>query len=212
MFQFVVAGLLALVVLVVGSQLLSRNAATDEAIADARTTTRLLAKAVVEPALTRGLVEEQSAALDRFDRLALRTIVGEDKEILRIKIWDHDGRIVYSDKTQLIGEQFELGADEIEVLDNGGTEAEVSDLSEPENRFEQGFGRLLEVYTQVWTPEGQPLLFEAYYSYDEVSERSQEVLGSFRPITIAALLLFMLADRAADVGADAAPRRRRCRT
>ena len=39
---------------------------------------------------------------------------------------------------------------------------------------------------------GQPLLFEAYYSYDEVSERSQEVLGSFRPITIAALLLFML--------------------
>ena len=58
------------------------------------------------------------------------------------------------------------------MLDDGGTEAEVSDLSEPENRFEQGFGRLLEVYTQVWTPEGQPLLFEAYYSYDEVSERS----------------------------------------
>lgn len=192
-FQFVVAGLLALVVLLVGTQWLSREAATDEAIQDARTTTRMLAKAVVEPALTRGLVEEQSAALDKFDRVALRSVVGsEDADILRVKIWDENGRIVYSDKTQLIGEQFELGEDELEVLRDGGTEAEVSDLSEPENRYEKDFGRLLEVYTQVWTPQGEPLLFEAYYSYDEVSERSKEVLSGFRPITIAALLLFML--------------------
>jgi len=190
MAQFVVAGLVALVVLAVGSQILSREAATDEAVADARTTTRLIAKAVVEPALTRGLVEEQSAALDKFDRLALRSVIGDN--VLRIKIWDHEGRIVYSDKTQLIGEQFELGEDEVEVLEDGGTEAEVSDLSEPENLYERDFGRLLEVYTQVWTPEGQPLLFEAYYSYDEISERSSEVLDAFRPITVAALLLFML--------------------
>jgi len=53
----------------------------------------------------------------------------------------------------------------------------------PENQFETHFGRLLEVYTRVQTPDGQPLLFEAYFSYEDVSRRSAEVLRSFRPIT-----------------------------
>ena len=43
------------------------------------------------------------------------------------------GRIVYSDKTQLIGEVFPLGEEELEIVRDGGTEAEVSDLGEPEN-------------------------------------------------------------------------------
>lgn len=135
-----------------------------------------------------GLVDLRSASLDRFDRLAVsRILVGD---VLRVKIWDKDGRIVYSDQTELIGESFGLGAEELDVLLRGGTDAEVSDLSEPENRFETGFGRLLEVYTQIWSPEGEPLLFEVYYSYDLVSEEGADVLDAFRPITIAGLLLF----------------------
>jgi two-component system, NarL family, sensor kinase len=187
--QFVAAGLLALIVLIVGSGWLSKRAATAEAISDARSTTRLLATTVVQPALTRGLVKEQSASLDRFDRLALnRLIVGD---VLRIKIWDAHGRIVYSDETRLIGRRFTLGSAELKVLEDGGTKAQVSDLTEPENQYEKDFGRLLEVYTQVWVPGGQRLLFEAYYSYDDVSRRSEQVLGAFRPITIAGLLIFV---------------------
>ena len=187
--QFVAAGLVALIVLIVGSGWLSKRAATAEAISDARSTTRLLATTVVQPALTRGLVKEQSASLDRFDRLALnRLIVGD---VLRIKIWDAHGRIVYSDETRLIGRRFTLGSAELQVLEDGGTKAQVSDLTEPENQYEKDFGRLLEVYTQVWVPGGQRLLFEAYYSYDDVSRRSEQVLGAFRPITIAGLLIFV---------------------
>jgi signal transduction histidine kinase len=48
------------------------------------------------------------------------------------------------------------------------------------------------VYTQIWDPSGQPLLFEAYYSYDVVSQHSSDIQASFRPIMVAGLLIFML--------------------
>jgi two-component system, NarL family, sensor kinase len=187
--QFVAAGLVALIVLIVGSGWLSKRAATAEAIADARATTRLLATTVVQPALTRGLVRQQSASLDRFDVFALKRLIVGD--VLRIKIWDSTGRIVYSDEARLIGQRFTLGHAELRVLETGGTAAAVSDLTEPENRYEKNWGPLLEVYTQVRVPGGQPLLFEAYYSYDDVSRRSAAVLAAFRPITVAGLLIFV---------------------
>lgn len=187
--QFIVAGVLAVAVLIVGAVWLSDRAATEEAIADARVTTRILAQSVAEPEIEPGLARLQSSALDRFDQIVLnRLLVGD---VLRVKIWNADGQIVYSDQTQLIGETFQLGEEEREVLEDGGTDAEISDLAAPENRFERDSGRLLEVYTRIHDPNGQPLLFEAYYSYDVVKQRSADILASFRPITIAGLLVFV---------------------
>lgn len=188
--QFIAAGALALIVLIVGSQVLSERAATNEAISDARSTTELLARSVVEPALSSGLVRGQPAAVDRFDRLVRQRLLGG--ELLRVKLWKANGTIVYSDKTQLIGDRFRLGPEEQRILARGGSEAEVSDLSRPENRFERRFGQLLEVYTRVDSPSTPPLLFEVYFSYSDISRRSEEVLSAFRPITVVGLLAFLL--------------------
>ena len=187
--QFLAAGVVALVVIIVGSGWLSGRAATDQAVIASRNTTELLAQSVIEPGLTDELPAGNASALDRFDQLVRqRVLVGD---VLRIKLWDSSGRIVYSDKTQLIGQRFTLGDDERWILETGGSDAEPSHLDEPENRYERQFGQLLEVYTQVTTPGGEPLLFEAYYSYEDVRSRSSEVLDSFRPITIAGLLTFL---------------------
>lgn len=188
--QFLAAALLALVLLVLGTGWLSQRAATRAAIADARATTELLARSVAEPDIPRGLVDGKVAAIDRFDRLVLQRLLVD--EVLRIKIWSADGRIVYSDETRLIGERFALGKDEQQILTGGGSAAEVSDLTKQENRFEAESGRLLEVYTRVMSPEREPLLFEAYFSYDDVTQRRDEVLGEFRPITLGGLLLFVV--------------------
>jgi two-component system NarL family sensor kinase len=187
--QFTVAGIVAVVLLIVGAVWLSERAATEEAVADSRETTEILARSVAQPEIRPGLVRLESSALDRFDRIAVKRLLVGD--ILRVKIWDEGGQILYSDKTQLIGEVFPLGDDELDILRNGGTDAEISDLSAPENRYERDFGRLLEVYTQIWSPQGQPLLFEAYYSYDVVTHRSADILSNFRPITVAGLLIFI---------------------
>jgi signal transduction histidine kinase len=68
----------------------------------------------------------------------------------------------------------------------------VSDLQRPENRFERGRGKLLEVYRPVWTPSGQPLLFETYSPYREVTRRTGELWRGFVGITISSLLILVV--------------------
>jgi two-component system NarL family sensor kinase len=187
--QFLAAGLMVLVVVVIGTVQLSRHAADDEAINDARATTELLATSVAEPAIPRGLAEGRPGAVDRFDRTVLRRLLVGD--VQRIKIWTADGRIVYSDETRLIGDRFPLGEDEQVVLRDGTSDAEISDLGEPENRFEAKGSSLLEVYTRVRSPEGDPLLFEAYFSARDVALRRQQVYNAFQPITLGGLLVLV---------------------
>ena len=187
--QFVFAGLVALVLLLVGTTWLSRRAATHEAIDDARARTELLARAVIEPGIPPGFVDGKAAALDRFDRLVRQRVLSDD--VLRLKVWDQDGTILYSDKTQVIGQVFPLDEDDLKVLTEGGSDAEVSDLSKPENSYERPFGELVEVYTRVIDRNGNPLLLETYFSSGRISQRTAEVIGAFRPITVASLGLFL---------------------
>jgi signal transduction histidine kinase len=184
--QFLVAGFLVVLVVLVATGRLSGRAAAQEAIDDAVATTELLARSVAEPALPRGLVDLDAGAVDRFDRAVLERLLVDDVE--RIKIWDADGRIVYSDRTQLIGDTYELGDDERAVLASGRLDAEESDLSRPENRYERTSGGLLEVYTRIRSPEGEPLLFEVYYAASDIEQRRAAVLSAFRPITIGGML------------------------
>ena len=187
MVQFMALGLLLFLVLAVVSDRLTDRAAEDESLGDARATTWILAHSVVEPSLTEELVAGDPGAIDRFDREVLgRLLVGD---VRRIKMWAPDGTIVYSDQTELIGERFELGGAERRILREGGTDAEVSELDEPENRLETGESGLVEVYTRVQAPDGTALLFEAYYSADDIAANAQRVFTPFRRIMVGSLVL-----------------------
>ncbi len=189
--QFLATGFVTLVVVVLVTGALSRDAADEEAVADARALTQVLGRSVAQPAIPPGLVTGDAAAIDRLDRTVLdRLLVGD---VRRIKIWSADGTILYSDRTELIGATYPLGDDELEVIEDGGTDAELSDLTRPENRYERALGGdLLEVYTRVRSPEREPLLFEAYFTADELGEQRAAVLDRFLPITIGALAALVL--------------------
>jgi two-component system, NarL family, sensor kinase len=189
--QFLAAGFVTLVVVVLVTGALSRQAADEEAVADARAITQVLGRSVAQPAIPEGLVTGDAAAIDRLDRTVLdRLLVGD---VRRIKIWAADGTILYSDRTELIGAVYPLGDDELEVIEDGGTDAELSDLTRPENRYERALGGdLLEVYTRVRSPEDEPLLFEAYFTADELSQQRSAILDRFLPITIGALAALVL--------------------
>jgi signal transduction histidine kinase len=188
--QFVVVGLVVAVFLAWVTGVLGERLAQRQAIEDARSTTELLAQTVVEPALSSGLLGTEAGDLDRFDRLIRSRVIGG--EVVRVKVWDADGRIVYSDEPRLIDESFPLGDDEQEVLENGGSDAEVSDLSKSENSYDQQLGRVLEVYTRVAAPDGEPLLFELYLTDANLEARADELFQLFRPLTVGGLLIFLL--------------------
>lgn len=188
--QFLVVGLAALTAILVGTRVLVDRAAKSEALVDARATTEVLARSVAQPFIPRGLSAGKPGAVDRFDRFASSRLLVRD--VRRIKIWAKDGTIVYSDEVRLIGERFELGPEELRTLRHGGSAAEVSDLTEPENRYERDGGPLVEVYTQVWTPEGTPLLFEAYFPIATIETRQAAVIAPFQRITLGALVVLVL--------------------
>jgi two-component system NarL family sensor kinase len=188
--QFAAALLVAFLLVASLTSWFSSRAAEREAIADARSVTEVLAQGVVEPALTRGLASGDAGAVARFDQYIHQRL--HVQSVRRIKLWSTDGRIVYSDEPRLIGRHFSLGADERAVLAKGGSDAGVSDLSQPENEFERGLGDVVEVYTRVTSPEGVPLLFEAYFSLADVNTRKAEIARSFRPVTLGGTLVLAL--------------------
>ncbi|QTE28162.1 sensor histidine kinase [Pengzhenrongella sicca] len=188
--QLVGATAIVLVLVALLGLTASRRIAEQEAVNDAARRTDLLADAVVQPVLLDGLVTGDPGALAALDAAVRDGVLGDG--IVRVKVWDGAGRIVYSDDDRLVGRVFPLDDDEAAVLVDPTTEAEVSDLDKPENVNERGQGKLLEVYRPVWTPDGTPLLFETYSRYDVVTQRSGALWRAFAGITVTSLLLLVV--------------------
>ncbi len=188
--RFALAGLVAVALVGLLSFFLMRRIGTDQAIENAGEVTRIIGEGVVEPQLSPALLAGVPTALERFDRL-IRTDVLSD-QIVRVKLWDEDGRIVYSDEPRLIDQKFELGDDERRALRTGSPDAELSDVSEPENQYERQFGELLEAYSRIRAPDGRPLLFETYTRYSDVTSSGRELWLAFLPALILSLLLLEL--------------------
>lgn len=188
--KFVLAGLVALAVFLVGSLVVLRDLGETEAIRDARQFAILSGQGIVEPELRDAIVDGDTAAVETIDLLVQERVLGE--RIVRVKIWTRDGRVVYSDEPRLIGTTHALDDTKLAVLGSGAARAELSDLSGPENRYEQGLGDLYEVYLPVRTPDGTPLLFETYQRSTAVASTGRRIWLPFAALLLVSLVLLWL--------------------
>jgi len=184
---FVLLGLVVLAAVGVAGTLVLRRLATEQAIAQARDFTELSAR-VVQRRLSDELIAGDAEASAAIASVVSDAVLHDP--VVRVKIWTPDGTIVYSDESRLIGERYRLGEDELEAIETGGVTAELSDLSSPENRFERGQGELLEVYTSIQTPSGTPLLFETYQRFSSIASSESDLLRTFAPVLVVALIAF----------------------
>lgn len=187
--QLVTGVVLVLVLVAVAGALAARALAEREAENQAPARAAILAEAVVAPALTRGVLEGRDDAVRRFDRVIRRQVLLGD--VVRVKVWDASGQVVYADEPQLVGRTFELDAEKREVLTEGTSHTEISELDASENAFE-GADRLVEVYHPIALPGGEPGLFEIYTSYEPVGERTSTLWRGFAAITLASLVGLLL--------------------
>src|SRR3954454_11623954 len=191
--RYVAIGLVAVALISVVGVWLFRRAGEAEAIRDAKDQTRIAAEVSVEPSLSNGILQEKPSALAALDRVIEERVLSRpDNAVARVKIWDETGRIVYSDEPALTGKRYPFSAQERADLRGGRVEAEVSALSKPENRFERGMGRLLEVYLPIRTPSGHRLRFELYFRSSFISARASRIFRQFAPVMIGALALLAL--------------------
>jgi len=182
--------LAAIAVVVVGGFLALRTVARHEAERDTRAQVQTLGRLVQSAGLSDGVLRGDPHALRKLDDVVQGQVLNDS--VIRVKLWTRGGRILYSDEPALIGKQFGLGAEERELFDNGGADAELSDLTKPENRYERPAGKLLEAHTVVRTPGGSPVLFEIYQRFSSINADGRRLLRTLAPPLLAGLAVLLL--------------------
>src|SRR3954454_10356576 len=142
--RFLVGSLVAVAVVAVGGYFALRSVATRQAEDTTRQVVEVNGR-LVQTALDDGILKRDKRSINKLDDFIVSTVlppspVQNSAPIKRVKIWAPDGTVLYSDVHQLIGKKYVLGPEEQELMREGGAEAEVSDLSKPENRFERQYG------------------------------------------------------------------------
>jgi signal transduction histidine kinase len=73
-------------------------------------------------------------------------------EVVRVKIWDRNSTVIWSDEGQLVGQRFPDNEELREAL-GGAVAVEIKRLEKAEQRYERpGFSTLAEVYVPIFTP------------------------------------------------------------
>jgi two-component system NarL family sensor kinase len=196
--RFGLGAIAALTLVSAFTALASRSIGTDQAIGEARKVTFIIAKAVIENNADSKLFNGDVAEQQRLDQVVHAAVLSSS--LVRVKLWTEDGTIIYSDEQLLIGHTYTLDADKAAMFANKAAdpEADVSDLSAPENVYERGFSKLLEVYQLTQTKPvgtattGRPVIFEAYFRYSDVTSVGRNLWKQFAPIAIGSLIALEL--------------------
>ena len=184
--QFAIPGFVALLLLAVASYVIAQRVAQDEALRDATELGQAMARLSVEPLLADSDLA-RSVGLSELDELARQKLMTEP--VVAVRLWNPDGTIAYATDPRLIGRHFGLGEEEVEILATGGVEAELSDLSKPENEFERRFGELVEVYLPVQDGAGRRYLFEIYTRQSAITQAGQRIMAAFTPVLVGSLVV-----------------------
>src|SRR4051794_27357085 len=188
--RFLLGSLAAMLVVVAGLFFALRSITIKDAERDTRERVTVEGQLVQSAGLTNGVLRRDPAALAKLDDLVQAQVLSDS--VVRVKLWSRDGRVLYSDQPALIGHKYGLGAEEQELFETGGADAEISDLTKPENRYERQEGKLLEAHTPIRTPDGTPVLFEIYQRFGSINAAATRLLRSLALPLVAGLLVLLL--------------------
>src|SRR6478609_5913427 len=184
---FALSGLAVLGLVALAGTLALRSLSTSEAVRDARRLATVTGRGIVEPALTTAVVRGDPHAIARLDRIVHRRVLAPD--VARVKVWNAEGTILYSDDASLIGRKYALAPEDLRALRTSTASARKTDLTEPENAHERTLGDLTSVYLGLRAQDGTPVLYEEYLRSSAIAGSSQRLVRLFAPVGIIALLV-----------------------
>lgn len=115
----------------------------------------------------------QGERYNEIDALIHNTLLSTD--IVRIKIWNSDGLLIYTDDQDMLGETFPL-SEELEEALQGEIATEISSLTKEENVSERGlYEKLFEIYVPL-QPTGSNKIAGAYEVYYDLSRLEPRLL------------------------------------
>jgi signal transduction histidine kinase len=185
---FLIAGLIALAVATTTGLLASKRAAEAVAIDEVRELGESFVATVVEPNLTPDLLAGNQQAIAAFDQLIRDQILSD--LAIRVRLSAPDGRILYADEPELIGETQGVEVEKAWALLQEQQSAIVAEFDEAGNQLEAQFGRLLQVFVPVETSSGEKLLLEIDSPFESAAaSHSRQIWAAFVPIIFGAVLV-----------------------
>src|SRR5689334_22951948 len=112
--RFTAVGLAVLAGLAALLAMAARQAGVDQATESASQVAWVTAKGVVEPRLDARVIAGDPAALRGFDDAMHRYVL--HGALVRVKLWDDAGKIIYSDQPALTGTRWTLDDEELGAL------------------------------------------------------------------------------------------------
>ncbi len=166
--RFTLLGLLMTLFIAAGfGWLMSRKMIADALDDATQHAARTVTAFVTRPARLEDFAAPTPATIAEW-RQRLSRVVGME-DIVRVKVWNTRGQVVYSDDPGLIGRAFPLaGEDELRSALDGHVARDLSSLGKAENAGERMYGRLMEIYVPVVLP-GSPRVIGAYEVYQPVA-------------------------------------------
>ena len=138
------------------------------------------------------------------------TLLG--REIVRVKIWDDTGTIVFSDEQRLIGTRYPMTQD-LRAAFSGELIFDEPDLTKPENQYERDFGDLREYYVPVDSgSQGIEAVFEVYEVADKLVDTVADIRNAVWTVLGIGAAMLLTALAAAGVANARAERRRQARS
>lgn len=123
-----------------------------------------------------------AATIDALDSVVQGQILSDGRDV-RVKIWNPNGTVVYSDQHALIGRSFPDEATGLGLVMEGHVSSGVSDLAEAENVFERTLApKLFQTYVPLVDASGHAFaVAEVYQRYSVIDG---DVRGLVRTLSI----------------------------
>lgn len=194
--RFGATSMLTVLVLAAGAVVLAEKIARDESVDDVAHEAGRMARSLgARHVYADPEHPSYRPAMDRLDEQVRAQLA--DGEVLRVKVWDADGTVMYSDEPRLVGRQYELAPEDRALFGTDDAYAEVTDLDAEENVLDQSLGRRVDVVVEVYagfeSRDGRPLLFEAYFPARGLLHHEQELVSQLVPAMVAGPVIAALA-------------------
>jgi signal transduction histidine kinase len=162
----------------------------EQALRRAELNGKNIADSVVAPKVTPGVEQGRIDEFIKLNEQVKSRMTGDT--IQRIKVWNADGRILYSDDPEQIGLRFPLDKNDLKALRTGSVDSDISDLSKSENVYDRNFGESLEVYAGTRDASGKPILVETYFTADRLHADEASLIRRIVPVVLVAVLVLGL--------------------
>ncbi|MBC7442047.1 MAG: sensor histidine kinase, partial [Ramlibacter sp.] len=164
--------------------------AEEHTLAAAIQRTHDLANHTVAPLITDELLAGNPASLRELDDRLERWMAGAF--VKRVKVWDPNGLVVYSDLPSLIGRTFPLPNWSTDLLAGGTDRASLGAENRLDNEQDSALGELVEVNVRAVDESGRPLIVEAYFDDEVVRSEQRALLREIIPAFALSLIALQL--------------------